>query len=162
MKQLIKNRNELKSNFNSKIIFACNPTQTFFLRNEPYFHVYTIQICRSIIFSFIVSSFIHAICFIYKYIENRYKHEAMVDSEPVLFEILDTCPKVSEVDIHFLYAAFFCFLFTQNDSGWFFSGFFFLFCLRKITNYRIGLLRHSLVRFFWCVLIHIHSGIFYR
>lgn len=27
--------------------------------------------------------------------ENRYKHEAMVDAEPVLFEILDTCPKVS-------------------------------------------------------------------
>lgn len=27
--------------------------------------------------------------------ENRYKHEAMVDGEPVLFEILDTCPKVS-------------------------------------------------------------------
>lgn len=26
--------------------------------------------------------------------ENRYKHEAMVDGEPVLFEILDTCPKV--------------------------------------------------------------------
>lgn len=28
--------------------------------------------------------------------ENRYKHEGiMVDGEPVLFEILDTCPKVS-------------------------------------------------------------------
>lgn len=27
--------------------------------------------------------------------ENRYRHEAMVDGEPVLFEILDTCPKVS-------------------------------------------------------------------
>ncbi|XP_046808542.1 ras-related and estrogen-regulated growth inhibitor [Lucilia cuprina] len=26
--------------------------------------------------------------------ENRYKHEALVDGEPVLFEILDTCPKV--------------------------------------------------------------------
>lgn len=26
--------------------------------------------------------------------ENRYKHEAMVDGEPILFEILDTCPKV--------------------------------------------------------------------
>lgn len=26
--------------------------------------------------------------------KNRYKHEAMVDGEPVLFEILDTCPKV--------------------------------------------------------------------
>lgn len=26
--------------------------------------------------------------------ENRYKHESMVDGEPVLFEILDTCPKV--------------------------------------------------------------------
>ncbi|XP_055909530.1 ras-related and estrogen-regulated growth inhibitor isoform X2 [Eupeodes corollae] len=25
--------------------------------------------------------------------ENRYKHEALVDGEPVLFEILDTCPK---------------------------------------------------------------------
>lgn len=25
--------------------------------------------------------------------ENRYKHEAMVDGEPILFEILDTCPK---------------------------------------------------------------------
>lgn len=28
--------------------------------------------------------------------ENRYKHEAMVDNEPILFEILDTCPKVNE------------------------------------------------------------------
>lgn len=27
--------------------------------------------------------------------ENRYKHEMMVDGEPVIFEILDTCPKVS-------------------------------------------------------------------
>lgn len=27
-------------------------------------------------------------------LENRYKHEAMVDGEPILFEILDTCPKV--------------------------------------------------------------------
>lgn len=25
--------------------------------------------------------------------ENRYKHEALVDGEPVLFEILDTCPR---------------------------------------------------------------------
>ncbi|PSN41887.1 GTP-binding protein Rit1, partial [Blattella germanica] len=24
---------------------------------------------------------------------NRYKHEVLVDGEPVLFEILDTCPK---------------------------------------------------------------------
>ncbi|BFF98980.1 ras-related and estrogen-regulated growth inhibitor [Drosophila madeirensis] len=28
--------------------------------------------------------------------ENRYKHEAMVDGEPVLFEILDTCPKADD------------------------------------------------------------------
>jgi len=26
--------------------------------------------------------------------ENRYKHEMMVDGEPVIFEILDACPKV--------------------------------------------------------------------
>jgi Ras-like protein family protein 11A len=26
--------------------------------------------------------------------ENRYKHEVLVDGEPILFEILDTCPKV--------------------------------------------------------------------
>lgn len=26
--------------------------------------------------------------------ENRYKYEAMVDSEPILFEILDACPQV--------------------------------------------------------------------
>lgn len=25
--------------------------------------------------------------------ENRYKHEVLVDGEPILFEILDTCPK---------------------------------------------------------------------
>jgi len=31
--------------------------------------------------------------------ENRYKHEAMVDGEPVLFEILDTCPKVRYINI---------------------------------------------------------------
>lgn len=30
------------------------------------------------------------------YVENRYKHEAMVDGEPVLFEILDACPKGCE------------------------------------------------------------------
>uniref|UniRef100_A0A1A9WRB8 small monomeric GTPase n=1 Tax=Glossina brevipalpis TaxID=37001 RepID=A0A1A9WRB8_9MUSC len=28
--------------------------------------------------------------------ENRYKHEALVDGEPVLFEILDTCPKTDD------------------------------------------------------------------
>lgn len=28
--------------------------------------------------------------------DNRYKHEVLVDGEPVLFEILDTCPKVSK------------------------------------------------------------------
>ena len=27
-------------------------------------------------------------------IENRYKHEAMINGEPVIFEIVDTCPKV--------------------------------------------------------------------
>ncbi|KAG5305644.1 RERG inhibitor, partial [Acromyrmex insinuator] len=26
--------------------------------------------------------------------ETRYKHEVLVDGEPILFEILDTCPKV--------------------------------------------------------------------
>ncbi|VEN60540.1 unnamed protein product, partial [Callosobruchus maculatus] len=25
--------------------------------------------------------------------ETRYKHEVLVDNEPVLYEILDTCPK---------------------------------------------------------------------
>lgn len=29
--------------------------------------------------------------------ENRYKHEAMVDNEPVLFEVLDISTKVSLV-----------------------------------------------------------------
>ncbi|XP_061394901.1 ras-related and estrogen-regulated growth inhibitor isoform X2 [Musca vetustissima] len=28
--------------------------------------------------------------------ENRYKHEALVDGEPVLFELLDTCPKTDD------------------------------------------------------------------
>ena len=28
------------------------------------------------------------------YLENRYKHEAMINNEAVLFEILDSCPKV--------------------------------------------------------------------
>ncbi|KAL9902498.1 ras-like protein family member 11B isoform X3 [Glossina fuscipes] len=28
--------------------------------------------------------------------ENRYKHEALVDGEPILFEILDTCPKTDD------------------------------------------------------------------
>lgn len=32
------------------------------------------------------------------YTENRYKHEAMINGEPVIFEILDTCPKVSYVE----------------------------------------------------------------
>ncbi|XP_046390333.1 ras-related and estrogen-regulated growth inhibitor-like protein [Ischnura elegans] len=30
--------------------------------------------------------------------ENRYKHEGLVDGEPVLFEILDTCPKPADGD----------------------------------------------------------------
>uniref|UniRef100_A0A1L8DNG2 small monomeric GTPase n=1 Tax=Nyssomyia neivai TaxID=330878 RepID=A0A1L8DNG2_9DIPT len=30
--------------------------------------------------------------------ENRYRHEAAVDNEPVLFEILDTCPKADDDD----------------------------------------------------------------
>ncbi|CAG2058924.1 unnamed protein product [Timema podura] len=28
--------------------------------------------------------------------ENRYKHEVLVDGEPVLFEISDSCPKTEE------------------------------------------------------------------
>lgn len=36
--------------------------------------------------------------------ENRYKHEAMVDGEPILVEILDTCPKVI-VCIHLSFGA---------------------------------------------------------
>ena len=34
--------------------------------------------------------------------ENRYKHEAMINGEPVIFEILDTCPKVQNqlITIH--------------------------------------------------------------
>lgn len=35
--------------------------------------------------------------------ENRYKHEAMVEGEPVLFELLDTCPKVSELSCQCVY-----------------------------------------------------------
>ncbi|XP_051170344.1 ras-related and estrogen-regulated growth inhibitor isoform X1 [Leptopilina boulardi] len=31
--------------------------------------------------------------------ENRYKHEVLVDGEPILFEILDTCPKQSEEEL---------------------------------------------------------------
>lgn len=40
--------------------------------------------------------------------ENRYKHEAMVDSEPVLFEILDTCPKVRRYRRNYVYV-YICF-----------------------------------------------------
>lgn len=29
--------------------------------------------------------------------DSRYKHEVLVDGEPVLFEILDTCPKVQNL-----------------------------------------------------------------
>lgn len=32
--------------------------------------------------------------FFFVFLENRYKHEVLVDGEPILFEILDTCPKV--------------------------------------------------------------------
>lgn len=28
--------------------------------------------------------------------DSKYKHEALLDGEPILFEILDTCPKVSK------------------------------------------------------------------
>lgn len=35
---------------------------------------------------------------IFFFTENRYKHEAMVDGEPILFEILDTCPKVMYIN----------------------------------------------------------------
>lgn len=28
------------------------------------------------------------------FLENKYKQEIIVDGEPILFEILDTCPKV--------------------------------------------------------------------
>lgn len=30
----------------------------------------------------------------YHFTDMRYKNEVMVDGEPILFEILDTCPKV--------------------------------------------------------------------
>ena len=33
------------------------------------------------------------------FVENRYKHEVLVDGEPILFEILDTCPKVDSISI---------------------------------------------------------------
>ena len=36
---------------------------------------------------------------IYSTSENRYKHEAMINGEPVIFEILDTCPKVKPIII---------------------------------------------------------------
>lgn len=29
--------------------------------------------------------------------ENHYKNEVMVDNEPVIFEIVDTCPRVSRI-----------------------------------------------------------------
>lgn len=31
---------------------------------------------------------------LFYFLETRYKHEVLVDGEPILFEILDTCPKV--------------------------------------------------------------------
>lgn len=37
----------------------------------------------------------------------------MVDGEPVLFEILDTCPKVREEDTHFIFYFFYAFLFSS-------------------------------------------------
>ena len=40
------------------------------------------------------------IIFIFVCAENRYKHEVLVDGEPVLFEILDTCPKVRQYLCH--------------------------------------------------------------
>lgn len=44
--------------------------------------------------------------FILNSLENRYKHEAMVDGEPILFEILDTCPKVPLISNHFFIPKF--------------------------------------------------------
>ena len=41
--------------------------------------------------------------------ENRYKHEALIDGDPVLFEILDSCPKV-------FVQIFNCFRFRRNDT----------------------------------------------
>ncbi|KAH8408314.1 hypothetical protein KR215_002275 [Drosophila sulfurigaster] len=53
--------------------------------------------------------------------ESRYKHEAMVDGEPVLFEILDTCPKVSVSTFYInkyinIYFAYFLFFWRQADD----------------------------------------------
>lgn len=39
------------------------------------------------------------------FLETRYKHEVMVDGEPILFEILDTCPKVSTYILTNIYLA---------------------------------------------------------
>lgn len=52
--------------------------------------------------------------------ENRYKHEAMVDGEPVLFEILDTCPKVGTKSLSHSSLLWFClyiiYCFFQADD----------------------------------------------
>ena len=46
---------------------------------------------------FIFLAFSIPILTTYSTSENRYKHEAMINGEPVIFEILDTCPKVSQL-----------------------------------------------------------------
>lgn len=55
--------------------------------------------------SIFLASYFHIghLFFILISIENRYKSEAIVDGEAVLFEILDTCPKVREEDTHFIF-----------------------------------------------------------
>lgn len=77
--------------------------------SNGFFFVFTQILCvlffyfewinRSPIFEMMVYFFVHFLLtsddlFCIWFAENRYKHEAMVDGEPVLFEILDTCPKV--------------------------------------------------------------------
>lgn len=48
-------------------------------------------------------SFLHFSSFCFSsflfFSENRYKHEVLVDGEPILFEILDTCPKVIDLSM---------------------------------------------------------------
>lgn len=34
--------------------------------------------------------------------DTRYKHEVLVDNDPILFEILDICPKVGTIHKHFV------------------------------------------------------------
>lgn len=57
-----------------------------FVINYLLFHSYHVYLFNNYFYFFLY--------FFLPFADSKYKHEVLLDGEPILFEILDTCPKV--------------------------------------------------------------------